>query len=125
MMIPILIVCYLVTIGILLYTVYYRTVKGPKESPDLDDFQSSLQILFDIVNLELSIYESDVFQNRKILTNNNFDNYYHEITDNIFKDIPDRLLTSLSTYYTEDALVKIIARMVKTYLVSKIEEGAI
>ena len=62
----------------------------------------------------------DIFENKGSITNNNFDNYYNDLTSRIIKNISPDMVKSLSKYYTEEAIYRFIARSVRDYLVSKI-----
>ena len=109
---------------ILLYFLVYfffRKIYIPykKEVVDLN-FDSALFILKTIINTELDAYENDIFISKGSITNNNFENYYKDITGKIISNISPNLLKHLSLYITEDMVYIIIARSVKKFLSEKI-----
>lgn len=85
-----------------------------------DSFQELIVALNIAVQTELDLWEKDVFNDKNAITNSNFENYYHEITDHILKSLSPIFFKKMSQYITEDAIISIIARKTKEYLVSKI-----
>lgn len=85
-----------------------------------DSFQELIVALNIAVQTELDLWEKDVFNDKNAITNSNFENYYHEITDHILKSLSPIFFKKMSQYVTEDAIISIIARKTKEYLVSKI-----
>lgn len=117
------IITFAIIIGILYIAIYnfYKRIYLPykKELVDLD-FESALAILNIIINTELDAYSNDIFLNKGSITNSNFDNYYHDITNKIIKNLSPALISHLALYITEDAIYVIIARAVKKFLTEKI-----
>ncbi|MCM1214136.1 MAG: hypothetical protein NC548_06400 [Lachnospiraceae bacterium] len=95
-----------------------------KQAMTPEEFINLLAILNSIVDARINDYENSIFDglnNKGSITNNNFDNYYREMTETIIADIPDSLIAGLENYYTESAIIKFIGRKVRDYLVSKIK----
>lgn len=95
----------------------------PQRVVSTDDFVDRLSILGTIVDATINTYETSVFNglnNKGSITNNNFDNYYTSMTEDIIKDIPDELIEGLKNYYSESAIYKFIGRRVRDYLITKI-----
>ena len=78
-------------------------------------------LIYSQIQSELDSYDSDIFQSKGSITNNNFDVYYRDITSRILKNINPNLIKDLSYYYTEDAVYRFIGRSVRDYLVTKIK----
>lgn len=85
-----------------------------------DSFQELIIALNIAVQTELDLWEKDVFVDKNAITNSNFENYYHEITEHILKSLSPIFFKKMSQYITEEAIISIIARKTKEYLVSKI-----
>ena len=85
-----------------------------------DSFQELIIALNIAVQTELDLWEKDVFIDKNAITNSNFENYYHEITEHILKSLSPIFFKKMSQYITEEAIISIIARKTKEYLVSKI-----
>lgn len=73
-----------------------------------------------MIRTEIELWEKDIFSNRQSITNSNFDNYYYEITNHIIANISPMFFKSMEKYMTETAIISMIGRSVKEYLVSKI-----
>ena len=117
----IIIIFYIVALGILLSLsafLVYMMVKTDRSSPD--EFIGLLTVLSSQIQTELDAYDKSIFENKGSITNNNFDNYYNDLTSRIIKNISPDMVKSLSKYYTEEAIYRFIARSVRDYLVSKI-----
>ena len=112
-MVVILLLCVL--IGITIIKSNSKRNSTPEESLNL------LTILSSQIQSELDSYDSDIFQSKGSITNNNFDVYYRDITSRILKNINPNLIKDLSYYYTEDAVYRFIGRSVRDYLVTKIK----
>lgn len=84
------------------------------------DYANLLSILASQVQSELDTYDKDIFTDKGSITNNNFDNYYKDLTTRIINNISDDLINSLTQYYTIDAIYRMIGRSVRDYLLTKI-----
>jgi len=113
----------LITIAILtiifVSTKYFLPVYKMKISEV--SFLELLQALNAIVQTELDIWENNVFEDKGALTNSNFENYYDEISVHIIKSLSPTFFLNIGKYLSEDAVVSIIGRKVREYLVSKIK----
>lgn len=106
-------------IGIFLLAsyIFYRYIyssflyKSTKMS--FDDAWASLTL---IVKSEIELYENNVFEKRKAITNANFENFYKDLSNRIIKHISPTLMNSLTIYITEEAVYRYIARTVQSYL---------
>ena len=117
----IIIILYIVALVILLGLstfLVYKMVNSSRSSPD--EFIGLLTVLSSQIQTELDAYDKSIFENKGSITNNNFDNYYNDLTSRIIKNISPDMVKSLSKYYTEEAIYRFIARSVRDYLVSKI-----
>ena len=117
----IIIILYIVALVILLSFasfLVYKMINSNRSSPD--EFIGLLTVLSSQIQTELDAYDKSIFENKGSITNNNFDNYYNDLTSRIIKNISPDMVKSLSKYYTEEAIYRFIARSVRDYLVSKI-----
>ncbi len=109
-------------LGVCAYILTHQSQSTRIPSPE--EFVNLLAILNSIVDSHINTYETSIFDglnNKGSITNNNYDNYYKEMTQTILADIPDELMIGLESYYTEAAIVRFISRKVRDYLVSKIK----
>lgn len=83
-------------------------------------FTELLSILATIINTEIEAYEEDIFTEKGNITNQNFENYYKDITNKIIENISPEFESNLKFYLTEEAIYKMIARSVKNYLTKKV-----
>lgn len=92
----------------------YKLIISEVPFPDL------VNALNMMIRTEIDLWEKDIFSNRQPITNSNFENYYYEITNHVIKNISPMFIKSMEKYMTETAIVSMIGRCVKEYLVSKI-----
>lgn len=111
------ITCILLLIGIVFFLLY-KMNKERKISPN--EFIGLLTVLSSQVQTEIDTYDKDIFINKGSITNNNFDNYYQDLTHRVIDNISPSMIDQLTQYYTEEAIYKFIGRSVRDYLVSKI-----
>lgn len=117
----IIVILYIVVLAVLLALasfLVYKMVSMDKSSPD--EFIGLLTVLSSQIQTELDAYDKSIFENKGSITNNNFDNYYNDLTSRIVKNISPDMIKSLTKYYTDEAIYRFIARSVRDYLVSKI-----
>ena len=117
----IIVILYIVALAVLLALtsfLVYKMVNTDKSSPD--EFIGLLTVLSSQIQTELDAYDKSIFENKGSITNNNFDNYYNDLTSRIIKNISPDMIKSLTKYYTDEAIYRFIARSVRDYLVSKI-----
>ena len=117
----IIVILYIVALAVLLALasfLVYKMVNMDKSSPD--EFIGLLTVLSSQIQTELDAYDKSIFENKGSITNNNFDNYYNDLTSRIVKNISPDMIKSLTKYYTDEAIYRFIARSVRDYLVSKI-----
>lgn len=106
-------------IGILLLASYifykyiYTAYKYKSIRMSFDDAWATLGL---VVKSEIEMYEHNVFEKKKAITNANFENFYKDLSNRIIKHISPILMNSLCIYITEDAVYRYIARTVQTYL---------
>ena len=118
----IILIIFLIIILALIGTVVYMIIKAfNHHEMNPDEFLGLLTILSSQVQTELDTYNNDIFENKGAITNNNFDNYYQDLTHRILRNISPNMIHQLSQYYTEDAIYRFIGRSVRDYLVSKIK----
>ena len=111
------ITCILILIGIVFFLLY-KMNKERRISPN--EFIGLLTVLSSQVQTEIDTYYKDIFINKGSITNNNFDNYYQDLTHRVIDNISPSMIDQLTQYYTEEAIYKFIGRSVRDYLVSKI-----
>ena len=111
------ITCILLLIGIVFFLLY-KMNKERRISPN--EFIALLTVLSSQVQTEIDTYDKDIFINKGSITNNNFDNYYQDLTHRVIDNISPSMIDQLTQYYTEEAIYKFIGRSVRDYLVSKI-----
>ena len=111
------ITCILLLIGIAFFLLY-KMNKERRISPN--EFIGLLTVLSSQVQTEIDTYDKDIFINKGSITNNNFDNYYQDLTHRVIDNISPSMIDQLTQYYTEEAIYKFIGRSVRDYLVSKI-----
>ena len=111
------ITCILILIGIVFFLLY-KMNKERRISPN--EFIGLLTVLSSQVQTEIDTYDKDIFINKGSITNNNFDNYYQDLTHRVIDNISPSMIDQLTQYYTEEAIYKFIGRSVRDYLVSKI-----
>ena len=111
------ITCILILIGIVFFLLY-KMNKERRISPH--EFIGLLTVLSSQVQTEIDTYDKDIFINKGSITNNNFDNYYQDLTHRVIDNISPSMIDQLTQYYTEEAIYKFIGRSVRDYLVSKI-----
>ena len=117
-----IIILYMVVILLLCILIGITIIKSnSKRNSTPEEFLNLLTILSSQIQSELDSYDSDIFQSKGSITNNNFDVYYRDITSRILKNINPNLIKDLSYYYTEDAVYRFIGRSVRDYLVTKIK----
>ena len=73
-----------------------------------------------VINLQLDLYEENIFNDKGDISNANFENYYDDITVNIINSISPEFFLKIKGYMTEDAVVSLICRIVKEYLTKKV-----
>ena len=111
------ITCILLLIGIVFFLLY-KMNKERRISPN--EFIGLLTVLSSQVQTEIDTYDKDIFINKGSITNNNFDNYYQDLTHRVIDNISPSMIDQLTQYYIEEAIYKFIGRSVRDYLVSKI-----
>lgn len=87
-----------------------------KKITHLDSFDVLYGILSTIITSEIKLYESNIFENRKAITNSNYDNFYRDLTNRIIRKISPTLMKELQHYVTEEMIISMVARTVQVYL---------
>ena len=117
-----IIILYMIVILLLCILIGITIIKSnTRRNSTPEEFLNLLTILSSQIQSELDSYDSDIFQSKGSITNNNFDVYYRDITSRILKNINPSLIKDLSYYYTEDAVYRFIGRSVRDDLVTKIK----
>lgn len=117
-----IVLCILLFIAMIVYLMKDPIVQMMKFQNNIEDtdFTTLLAILHSIINLELELYDSDVFSNAYSINNSQFENFYKDLCSNIRNNISDDYMREMTKYIKEDAVIKIISRNVKKYLTDKI-----
>ena len=102
------------------YLIFRRILTPYRLRVDGPEFTELLTILNAVIGTEIELWEKDVFSSKNYLTNSNFDNYYHEITERVLQSLPEDYFLSMSRYLKPEAVVSMIGRHTKEYLVSKV-----
>ena len=102
------------------YILYAKILVPYKLTVSDSEFSELLIALNAAINTEFELWDKDVFVNKKALTNSNFDNFYHEMTDAIIRSLSPIFFKKMTQYITEEAIISIIVRKTKEYLASKI-----
>ena len=113
----------LLILMVLAYFIYSLYVKAKSNTHDIEvsDFSTLLEILMAMINVELQLYENEIFSDRQGITNSNFTNFYTDICTSIEQHISPDFMKAITIFVTEDFVYTLIARKVKAYLVSKAE----
>lgn len=112
---------FLLMFIIVLIQYFFERIYIPYKSKQYDEtFEELIAILHVIINSELEVYETDIFDTKGSITNSNFENFYNDLSKRIIDTVAPNFMQQLTKYVTEDAVIKIIARSVKKYLTSKI-----
>lgn len=109
-----------ICIVIVVHVIYDKILCKYALTTSSDSFQELVLTLNIAIQTELDLWEKDVFVDKNAITNSNFENYYHEITTHILKSLSPIFFKKISQYITEDAVISIVGRKTKEYLVSKI-----
>ena len=112
---------WVLVISLIFFYVLYRKIL-PKYKMTVSEvsFQELLIALNAAIQTEFELWEKDVFVDKKAITNSNFDNYYMEITNQIIKSLSPIFFVNIGKYISEEAVVSIIGRKTKEFLVTKV-----
>ena len=105
---------------IFFYVLYRKILPKYKMTVSEVSFQELLIALNAEIQTEFELWEKDVFVDKKAITNSNFDNYYMEITNQIIKSLSPIFFVNIGKYISEEAVVSIIGRKTKEFLVTKV-----
>lgn len=83
-------------------------------------FETLLDALSVIVNTEIIVYEHSLFKTKETITNSNYENFYKDICNAIFKSMSEDLYEQLSHYITKEGIAEIVCQHVQDYLQSKV-----
>ena len=97
---------------------FIRFIYNQKRAPQ--SIEEAISIIELLVNLQITAYENDIFNTKGAITNANFDNFYNDLVDRVLETIPNEFFNMVSPYMTQEAVITIICKTIKTYLVSKI-----
>jgi len=84
-------------------------------------FDSAMWIVERIINIELDIYELDVFSTQETLTNAQFENYLADVVNRVDGAITPFLRAAALRYLTEEEFNTWIIRLIRRYFVEKAE----
>lgn len=102
--------------------IFYRFIYAPyKYSLLNNDFEELITILNIIMNTQIDVYEKNVFSKRKGLTNATYENYFREISIDIYNALPKKFFKKMESFLTEDAVMTLISRRVRDYLIEKMD----
>lgn len=108
------------TIVSLCYVIFLKILTKYNKIVEHVSIQELLSMLNATIQTEFELFDKDVFSSKGAITNSNFDNYYHEMSDHIIKSLSPIFYENLTKYMTEDAIYTLIGRRVKEYLTTKI-----
>lgn len=119
LILPVEILC-VILIGL---TYYHREILSKYDRSSVsNDFSTTYAVLAAIIQSEIDLYERDVFENSRPITNANFENYYNDLAERIKSKISPELMHNLQHYITEEAIFSYIARTVRQYLVQYVKD---
>ena len=98
----------------------YSKTKSSIHEAQVSDFPTLLEILLAMIDIELQLYENEIFNDREGITNSNFNNFYQDICESIETHISPEFMSMMTVYVTEEFVYTLIARKVKAYLVTKV-----
>jgi energy-coupling factor transporter transmembrane protein EcfT len=114
----IILILVLIQISVLVFYKYiytpHKLISTPSPLPEL------LIVLTTVINTELALYEKNVFNTKGTLTNANFENFYRDITNNVINSLSDNFFVKIGYYIKAEAVVSIICRTVKDFLIEKV-----
>ena len=82
-------------------------------------FEDLIVIMTTVVQNEINIYERSFFRHKGAITNANYENFYHDLTNRIFSALPKTFFDEMSRYITTEAAATIICEKVHSYLQEK------
>lgn len=86
------------------------------------DLKYCISLLNDLIQLQISLYNENVFEDITHLTQQEFQNYSTQICKDIAESISDDLMDNLTRVMSEDAIYIYISRKVKEFLIQKNKE---
>ena len=104
---------------VLIYLIYRFVIKDYMSYPKELTFDDSLAIINTIINLELDIYENDVFDKQDTLSNAQYENFLQDIITRIDNALSPVLVASITRYMSEGELYTWIIRLVRRYFDKK------
>lgn len=105
---------------VFLFILYRKILPEYKMTIADVSFQELLIALNAAIQTEFELWEKDVFIDKKAITNSNFENYYMEITNQIINSLSPIFFINIGKYISEEAVVSIIGRKTKEFLVTKV-----
>ena len=110
------------TILILAYIPFFMLFLLPRyrKMTHVGDFSDLITILQTIVRSEIEMYENDIFENKRPITNTNFDNFYEDLCNRIIRKLSPEFMHEITYYVSDEMVISMIARTVKQYLVEKV-----
>jgi len=101
--------------------IFYKFIYTPHKLMTVSSTLPELLITLNtIINTEFTLYEKNVFTTKGTLTNANFENFYKDITNNVINSLSNDFFIKIGYYIKQEAVVSIICRNVKDFLVEKI-----
>lgn len=97
--------------------IYKRYISS---SYDTIPFTDLVVILRFLIDGELKNYDDTIFKQKGSITNSNFENFYNDITKHIISSIPENFYVQMSKYLSREAVIRIICRDVRKYLIEKV-----
>lgn len=117
-----LITIFVIFVLILVLVSLLYSLRNTRRNPLSElSFEELFQIVNVIISNEVSLYERNVFNNGgKILSRENYDNYYKDILENVFSTFSDNLVNSITVYISKDSFYTMVSREIMVYLNNKI-----
>ena len=101
--------------------VFYKFIYTPHKVISTTSTLTELLVTLNtVINTEITLYERNVFSTKGALTNSNFENFYRDIVNNVINSLSDDFFVKMGFYLKPDAVVSIICRNVRDYLVEKV-----
>lgn len=109
----------LLALFIFIYATYRFIIRDYLRQPKSLAFDEAKNIVLQIINLELDIYENDVFDKQETLSNAQYENFLEDIVTRIDNALTPELINSMKVYMTEAEIYTWIIRVVRRYFDDK------
>ena len=106
----------------ILHIFFNKILANYKKKTGTLNLKECISLLNDLIIMQLSLYNENVFDNINSLTKQEFQTYTVRICKDIAESISDELMINLTRLMSEDAVYIYISKKVKGYLIEKGKE---